>query len=185
MASVFDFSWTLQPQIQQPARRHPSARIAADFPRDLIDAWKMIAMQCPHTRPRQVKRWLQSQPALISAPVDQVIEKTGVLQRKMPGDFIDAVFEAGTPARQVLVDLLARFADSETLEVHAEEHALVIKSHGATTLIRPAKDGAFLAISLSTNARSNAGKTLIHHVQVDKPLPNDVMVMLEFDRLQI
>lgn len=186
MASVFDFSWTLPPQLQRPARRRGSTRIVAEYPTDLIDAWKKIAMQCPHTRPRAIKRWLQSQPAFLGAPIDQVIEKTGVLQRKMPGDFIDAVFEANTPARQVLVDLLSRFADSETLELRAEEHALVIKSHGATTLVRPATDGVFVAISINaTSARSNASKTLIHHVQPGKPLPNDVLAMLEFDRLQI
>jgi hypothetical protein len=186
MASVFDFSWTLPQQFQRPVQRRAPARMAADYPADLIDAWKKIAMQCPHTRPRQIKRWLQSQPAFLGAPIDQVMAKTGVLQRKMPGDFIDAVFENNTPARQVLVDLLSRFADSETLELHAEEHALVIKSHGATTLVRPAQDGVFLAISLhSINDRGNRGKTLIHHVQIGKPLPNDVLVTLEFDRLQI
>jgi hypothetical protein len=186
MASVFDFSWTLPPQRQQPARHRASTKIAADYPSDLVDMWKKIAMQCPHTRPRQIKRWLQSQPAFLGAPVDQVMENTGVLQRKMPGDFIDAVFETNTPARQVLVDLLSRFADSETLELHAEEHALVIKSHGAMTLVRPATDGVFVAISINaTSARNHASKTLIHHVQAGKPLPNDVLATLEFDHLQI
>jgi hypothetical protein len=186
MASVFDFHWGLPPRALQPARHQAPTHHAADVPADVVNTWKKITRQCPHTRPSAVKRWLQSQPELRDAVISEVIAVTGVLKRKMPDDFIDTIFEINTPARLVLTDLLSRFEDPETLEIHGEEFALVVKSTCATTLIRPAPDGVFVAISMkSANDHHNAGRSIIHHVTVGQALPIDIMVALEFARLQI
>jgi hypothetical protein len=185
MASVFDSNWVLPPQVQQPMPAHVSRRSSVAHPSaSEIDAWKKIAMQCPHTQYEAIRRWLHSQPALRGAPINQVIEQTRVLHRKMPHDFIDAMFASNTPAREVLVDLLSRFTDHDTLDILPEDQVLVIKSAGAMTVIRPAVDGVFAVILVGT-ANSQARKSIIHHLQAGEPLPADLLVALDFDRLQI
>jgi hypothetical protein len=185
MASVFDNNWVLPPQVQQPMPAQVSRRSSVAHPSaSEIDAWKKIAMQCPHTQYEAIRRWLHSQPALSGAPINQVIEQTRVLHRKMPHDFIDAMFAGNTPAREVLVDLLSRFTEHETLDILPEDQVLVVKSANAMTVIRPAADGVF-AVILVGAANSQARKSIIHHLQAGEPLPSDLLVALDFDRLQI
>jgi hypothetical protein len=187
MASVVDGNWALPPQVQQPIPAHVSKRSSVVHPSSSeIEAWKKIAMQCPHTRYEAIRRWLHLQPALRGAPINQVIEQTGVLHRKMPHDFINAMFANNTPAREVLVDLLSRFTDHETLDILPEDQVLVVKSAGATTVIRPAADGVFAVILVGTaNDRGQPRKSVIHHLQAGEPLPADLLVALDFDWLQI
>jgi hypothetical protein len=130
-------------------------------------------MRCPHSHPDAVKQWLRLQLVLLGAPIPQVMEGTGVLDRRMPEDFIDAVFAEGGPARRVLVDLLSRFDDQEALELLPEEEALVIRSRRATMSIRPAQDGVFVALSMGQS--SDGAKSVVRHIQADHPGPRDVL----------
>jgi hypothetical protein len=169
----------LRPQAQQPLTHRASPGNKVDDDRAVIDVWKRVAARCPHTEATAVRDWLKSQPVFNGRLIRQVIEKTDVLNRKMPEDFIDAIFIADSPARAALEQVLRSYPQNEEIKRIPEGEALVIKSKTVTASVRPVRDGIFIAISVPSKSGSpGSAKTKICHVKSDEPLPEEVVTAL-------
>lgn len=162
----------LPPQAQQPIANRAAKRIDVDYPEDVVNRWTQVAARCPHSDSGLVKRWIQSQSIFQTFPISHVIEKSGVMARNMPDDFINSIFEFNSKARGALDELLVVLGRAAKLDLSPEEGALVIKFRNLTASVRPSADGIVVAMTVQPkNGQSCRVRSAVHKIQPGMGLP--------------
>jgi hypothetical protein len=162
----------LPPQAQQPAANRAAKRIVVDYAEDVVIEWTRVAARCPHSDSGHVKRWMQSQSIFLTFPINHVIEKSRVMSRNMPDDFINTIFEFNSQARRALDELLGVLGRSETPNLKPEEGALVVKFRNLTASVRPSGDGIVVAMTVpSQKGQLGKVRSAVHKIRPGGGLP--------------
>ena len=179
MTIKFGTKAPLPPQAQQPILNRTPKRMEASYPDGVIAEWVRVAARCPHSDSNLVMRWIQSQPIFLSYPVIDLIEKSGVMFRTMPDDFINAIFEVNSHARRALDEFLVVLRHSRKVDLLTEEGALVIKVGNLTASVRPARDGIFVAMAVPSEIGPSAKvRSEIHKIKSGIDFPSSLISAL-------
>jgi hypothetical protein len=151
----------LPPVAQQPSVPRGDAKRRKVEPKELFghsaEFWKHELRRCPETVPGKAAKWLADRGNVAHKHAYQVVECFGFLERRMPDDFIDAVF--GTrdlPCRRALTILQREFVGVQAARLTLIDDAIGFGAPVSVCIARPAADGIVVSVTLpcTTNARA-------------------------------
>lgn len=165
---------TLSPQ-SLPAgydrRRTPTVVAPPD---DTIarESWLRLAARCPYATRAEIDHWIDNHPALKGVSAARFVDETGILDRDMPGDFLDAVFgDAASPPRVVLEQVRELVETWSGAHLVPMEGGLMISSPGATAAVTPASGGVVLSLTTREHVREGGHPmTKVFMLQGDRAL---------------
>jgi hypothetical protein len=119
-------------------------------------------------------------PAFAGADLRVVIERTGVLSRRMPDEFIETIFgKTDAPARKALESLVSAKKVGPAIFLAPIEGGLMLRAGKSTAIARPSSKGLTLTISTPQSAAGATGrKSVVIQVNSSAEMPAEVIEVL-------